>query len=237
MSWGGGDEQKYMIADRLTGGKFLSEAVIFMDSVVVLSLFGQLTEKGPGREHLVRVLALNMDVDLGIRQSIQEAFNAALSGYNLRSAITYQSCVNTLTKKLWRGQKILKTGSQSVLEWFVSYWYAFQDCRSAYLHIVRCLTAYPLVILEDSVVRLRVIDLGLEGKGFGVFAHKDIFAGEIIYELPGLVAVDPTEEHSHLSAIVPHPGQRLGSRSRIFFGPIRFINHRCHLFNVGVSGC
>jgi hypothetical protein len=113
---------------------------------------------------------------------------------------------------------------------------AFEYHRPARLHVFRCLTAYPLVILEDSVVRLRVLDLGPEGKGFGIFAQKDIVAGEIIYELPGLVAIDATEEHSHLSSIIPHPEQGLGSNSRVFFGPIRFINHRCHLFNVGVSG-
>jgi hypothetical protein len=45
MSWGGGDEQKYMIAEQLTRARFLSESVIFMDSVVVLSLFDQVTER------------------------------------------------------------------------------------------------------------------------------------------------------------------------------------------------
>jgi len=121
MIWGGGDDQKYMIADRLTRCRFLSEAVIFMDSVVVLSLFSQLSEKGPGREHLLRVLALSMEVDVDIRRSIQDAFNAALPGYSLRNAVTFQSCANALTKKLWRDHRMLKIGSQSVLEWFVSY--------------------------------------------------------------------------------------------------------------------
>jgi len=53
---------------------------------------------------------------------------------------------------------------------------------SAYLHVFRYLTTYPLVILEASLY-LRVLNLGEKEKGFGIFAQEDIVSGEIIFDI------------------------------------------------------
>jgi hypothetical protein len=69
--------------------------------------------------------------------------------------------------------------------------------------------------------------------GFGVRATKDIVKGEYVYELSGLLAIDNDTPHTHLSETTP-----FGDSSqdvRVFFGPIRFVNHRCINFNAEVS--
>ena len=70
--------------------------------------------------------------------------------------------------------------------------------------------------------------------GFGVKATRAINQGDYVYELAGLLATDNDTPHTRLSETIP-----FGSSSqdiRVFFGPIRFVNHECVNFNAEVSG-
>ncbi len=100
---------------------------------------------------------------------------------------------------------------------------------------LRCIAAYALVILPNSSVKLKVIHLGNEGRGFAVFARRRITKGEILYDLPGLITSDTKAPHTELSSIRPHPSQIRSKKSHILFGPVRFINHSCSKDNVAVS--
>jgi hypothetical protein len=69
--------------------------------------------------------------------------------------------------------------------------------------------------------------------GFGVKAMRAINKGDYVYELAGLLATDNDTPHTHLSETTP-----FGASSqdiRVFFGPIRFVNHECIDFNAEVS--
>lgn len=91
-----------------------------------------------------------------------------------------------------------------------------------------------MVINGSAAVRLKVYHLG-GFRGFGIEASVDLSKGEIIYELAGLTATDSKTPHSELSAIMTHPSQGMVEKSRILFGPIRFVNHLCSNFNAEVS--
>ena len=99
------------------------------------------------------------------------------------------------------------------------------------------LLAYSMIIHPSSAVKLRVTRMGPDGAlGFSIFAKKDIKLDDPIYELTGAMPWDSKTPHSELSAILPHEDHRLPDRAaRIFFGPARFVNHRCKDFNAAVG--
>lgn len=66
-------------------------------------------------------------------------------------------------------------------------------------------------------------------------ANVDLDKGEYIHELIGLHASDNITKHTELSAIYPHPTHEGVSESRVFYGPIRFLNHACDTYNVEAS--
>lgn len=72
-------------------------------------------------------------------------------------------------------------------------------------------------------------------KEFGVQASRKFCKGEYIYVLVGLMPTDSLAKHTELSAMVPHKDQEETMESRVLFGPIRFINHHCEMYNVEVS--
>ena len=97
----------------------------------------------------------------------------------------------------------------------------------------RCISAYALIIQPTSAARLYQKRLNDGHIGFGVRAMKDIVKGEYVYELLGLLAIDNDTPHTRLSETTP-----FGNSSedvRVFFGPIRFVNHLCVNFNAEVS--
>ena len=73
-------------------------------------------------------------------------------------------------------------------------------------------------------------------RGFGIVARRFIQKGEYIYELPGMIAkTSQPNIQSNLSIMLPHPRQNQGSEARVFFGPLRFVNHICDGPNITVS--
>jgi hypothetical protein len=84
-------------------------------------------------------------------------------------------------------------------------------------------------------VRLKVIKTADSRREFGVKATRAFRTGEYIYELAGLVPTENLAEHTNLSLVVPHVDQGEVLEPRVFFGPIRFINHHCVSYNVQVS--
>lgn len=88
-------------------------------------------------------------------------------------------------------------------------------------------------------MRLQVSELA-GGKQFKVVANRDLDANEFIFDAPGLLSMDASDghEHSSLSQLRPHDDQISDSSegaSRLFIGPIRFVNHRCNDWNTCVS--
>ena len=73
-------------------------------------------------------------------------------------------------------------------------------------------------------------------RGFGIVARRFLHKEEYIYELPGMIAKTSVPKiESMLSKIIPHTVQKQGSEERVFFGPLRFVNHQCEGYNVSVS--
>jgi hypothetical protein len=73
-------------------------------------------------------------------------------------------------------------------------------------------------------------------RGFGIVARRFIQEGEYIYELPGMIAKTSRPNiQSKLSIMLPHRRQNQGSEERVFFGPLRFVNHICKGPNITVS--
>ena len=73
-------------------------------------------------------------------------------------------------------------------------------------------------------------------RGFGIIAQRFIQEGEYIYELPGMIAkTSQPNIQSKLSIMLPHRRQNQGSEERVFFGPLRFVNHICKGPNIMVS--
>jgi hypothetical protein len=69
--------------------------------------------------------------------------------------------------------------------------------------------------------------------GFGIKAMRAINKEDYVYELAGLLAIDNDTPHTHLSETTPFGGS--SQDIRVFFGPIRFVNHECVNFNAEVS--
>lgn len=100
----------------------------------------------------------------------------------------------------------------------------------------RCIAAYALVVLPTSTAHLykrRMTDDKEGHLGFGVQATRDIVKGEYVYELSGLLAIDNDTPHTRLSETTPFGNS--SEEQRVFFGPIRFVNHQCIDFNAEVS--
>lgn len=98
------------------------------------------------------------------------------------------------------------------------------------------MAVYALVLGPESPVRLLSVPMGQERRyGFGLFARQDIAAGTELWDVVGLMPTDDSDPHSDLSMITVAPGQnqRPGS-SRVLFGPMRMLNHRCKTFNCEV---
>ena len=113
--------------------------------------------------------------------------------------------------------------------------------RSIYHRLIdkndRCITAYTTVINPSSPVKLVQRPIGPRGpRGFGIVARRPIQKNEYIYELPGMIAKSARPHiQSKLSVIIPHHSQKQGKEERVFFGPLRFVNHMCEEYNVSVS--
>lgn len=90
--------------------------------------------------------------------------------------------------------------------------------------------------MQSSHVHLYVVREGQKTE-LGVKASRSFGKGEYIYELVGHIPIDSLAEHTELSVIEPHVDQGEVLERRVFFGPIRFINHHCKLYNVQVSKC
>jgi hypothetical protein len=94
------------------------------------------------------------------------------------------------------------------------------------------------VIHPDSPVGLRWIEFHNREHGFGIVATAEIPEGRPIYELVGAIASGPTSNDSQLSSITTHEhsvhDKCLGT-SRILYGPLRFVNHRCLNYNAQVG--
>ena len=101
----------------------------------------------------------------------------------------------------------------------------------------RCLMAYSMVINPLSPIKLVQRIIGPHGpRGFGIIAQRSIQKNEYIYELPGMIAKTSRPSiQSNLSIIIPHHRQRQGTEERVFFGPLRFVNHMCKEYNIMVS--
>jgi len=97
--------------------------------------------------------------------------------------------------------------------------------------------AYSMVINPLSPVKLVQQTMGSGGpRGFGIIARRAIQKNEYIYELPGMIAKTSRPSiQSKLSIIIPHHRQRQGTEERVFFGPLRFVNHLCEGYNIMVS--
>lgn len=97
--------------------------------------------------------------------------------------------------------------------------------------------AYTMVINPSSPVKLVQRKIGPDGpRGFGIVARRPIQENEYIYELPGMIAKSARPNiQSKLSVIVPHHSQKQGKGERVFFGPLRFVNHQCEGYSVVVS--
>ena len=97
--------------------------------------------------------------------------------------------------------------------------------------------AYSMVINPLSPIKLVQRPMGPSGsRGFGIIARRPIQNKEYIYELPGMIAKSARPSiQSKLSIIIPHHSQKQGKEERVFFGPLRFVNHLCEGFNVMVS--
>src|SRR6266700_3081047 len=79
--------------------------------------------------------------------------------------------------------------------------------------------AYSTVINPFSPVKLVQRMIGPDGpRGFGIIAK------------PACPSIQ-----SKLSVIIPHHCQRQGTEERVFFGPLRFVNHLCKGYNIVVS--
>lgn len=94
--------------------------------------------------------------------------------------------------------------------------------------------SYTLPLLSGSAVRLKVVELG-GNRQLTVVAKRLLLKGEFIYDLIGLIPMDSVTQHSRLSEIFPHPCQPAIREERVLDGPIRFLNHSCHGYNVEVG--
>jgi len=97
--------------------------------------------------------------------------------------------------------------------------------------------AYSMIINPQSPIKLVQRAMGLDGsRGFGILAQRTIQENEYIYELPGMIAKSARPSiQSNLSIIIPHHCQKQGTEERVFFGPLRFVNHLCLGYNVMAS--
>ena len=94
-----------------------------------------------------------------------------------------------------------------------------------------------MVINPASPIKLVQRPMGPNSpRGFGIIARRFIYEGEYIYELPGMIAKTSRPDiQSNLSIMIPHRRQNQGSEERVFFGPLRFVNHICEEPNIMVS--
>ena len=73
-------------------------------------------------------------------------------------------------------------------------------------------------------------------RGFGIIAQWFIQKEEYIYELSSMITkTSQPDIQSNLSIIYPHHWQNQGSKERLFFGPLKFVNHICDGPNITVS--
>ena len=94
-----------------------------------------------------------------------------------------------------------------------------------------------MAINPAAPIKLVQRPIGTGGeRGFGIVAKRFIKEGEYIFELPGMIAKTSTPYlQTQLSLIIPHRCQKQGTKERVLFGPLRFVNHICKESNVTVS--
>ncbi|KAJ7284385.1 hypothetical protein C8J57DRAFT_1288277 [Mycena rebaudengoi] len=87
-----------------------------------------------------------------------------------------------------------------------------------------CLCAYSILLAPWSVVALKVTHMGSTKElGFAVHASQPLKAGEIIYELAGLLSTDTEAPNfTRLAEMEADDGT-----PRVLIGPIRLVNHDC----------
>lgn len=115
--WGKGNLQKFAVCDILTKARFGSEAVVMIDTVVVLSIYSQSKEKSPGRNHTVKCLAINPAVSRQTQDQIKTEFQKSLPDLKAKQGLDYIQVARRLSNFLRREHSILKHGPSSLLEW------------------------------------------------------------------------------------------------------------------------
>ena len=116
FAWGKGNHHKFVVCDLLTQFRFGSEAVVMVDTVVVSSIYSQSKEKSPGRNHIVKTLAINLVIDQQTQDEIKKEYQKSLPDLKSKQGHEYILVARNLSNHLRREHSVLKHGPSSLLE-------------------------------------------------------------------------------------------------------------------------
>jgi len=108
------------IAERLSGVAFSSKTAVFVDSAVVLSLFGQHTVKKSHRMHRVQSLTVTVLLEERDSKQIKSIFDQHANSFDIHHPSNYMKAAENLAMALYRAFspfKRLGPEAKDVLSW------------------------------------------------------------------------------------------------------------------------
>ena len=109
-----------ILADHLKDPMFDSRAVVDIDSIIVVSLFGQRVKKKEKRRHQVQTLSIAPTVDQMTKDAIYNIFEENKKDLHFSDPKSYIHRTNRMAASLYRGCSPLKEhggDSRAIVEW------------------------------------------------------------------------------------------------------------------------
>jgi hypothetical protein len=117
MAWGGGDKDKFNIAQVLRRARLPSQSVVRMDSIVISAILMP-------RGFPIRVLSkdrVEESLDMDTKMQMKQMYDAYKKRLGLGGAAWYMTITSDLARKMWNTFEILRGSgsSEETLLWYV----------------------------------------------------------------------------------------------------------------------